>query len=69
MGKLNLSFIIRKRKEYGLSLQEMALMLGFKNASTYLKYENGCYSFVRKKKKPPALQCKRFHEKYIVVRL
>lgn len=45
MGKLNLIFIIRKRKEYGLSLQEMALMLGFKNAFTYLKYENGCYSF------------------------
>jgi len=31
--------------EQGLTLQEMAESLGFKNASTYLKYEKGSYDF------------------------
>lgn len=29
----------------GISQQKMAETLGFKNASTYLKYESGTYSF------------------------
>lgn len=41
----NLDFVIKRRKELGLSLQDMATKLGFKNASTYLKYERGDYSF------------------------
>lgn len=43
--EINLGLIKKKRKKKGLSLQEMARVLGFKNASTYLKYETGEYSF------------------------
>jgi transcriptional regulator with XRE-family HTH domain len=45
LDKLNLEFICKRRMELGLTLQEMAEGLGFKNASTYLKYEKGDYSF------------------------
>lgn len=45
MKKLNLIFIKNKRLELDKTLQEMADSLGMKNASTYLKYENGLYSF------------------------
>ncbi|MBG9549290.1 MULTISPECIES: helix-turn-helix domain-containing protein [Cytobacillus] len=45
MQTLNLNFIKRRRQALNLSLQEMAEKMGFKNASTYLKYENGTYSF------------------------
>lgn len=45
MKQLNLDYIKSRRVELGLSLQEVANKLGFKNASTYLKYENGNYSF------------------------
>lgn len=45
MGLLNLIFIKDKRQKLNLSLQEMAESLGFKNASTYMKYEDGSYSF------------------------
>lgn len=45
MKQLNLDYIKRRRIELGLSLQELANELGFKNASTYLKYENGDYLF------------------------
>ncbi|MEK3945016.1 MULTISPECIES: helix-turn-helix domain-containing protein [Paenibacillus] len=45
MGHLNLLFIKKRRLELNLSLQEMAESLGFKNASTYMKYEEGTYSF------------------------
>lgn len=45
MGNLNLEFIKKRRQELNLSLQEMAESLGFKNASTYMKYEDGTYSF------------------------
>lgn len=45
MKQLNLNYIKRRRIELGLSLQELANELGFKNASTYLKYENGDYLF------------------------
>lgn len=45
MGLLNLGFIKKRRQELNLSLREMAESLGFKNASTYMKYEEGSYSF------------------------
>ncbi|UJW58773.1 helix-turn-helix transcriptional regulator [Bacillus sp. A116_S68] len=45
MKALNLNFIKERRKELNISLQEMAVILGFKNASTYMKYERGEYSF------------------------
>lgn len=45
MGLLDLSFIKNRRQEKDLSLQEMAETLGFKNASTYMKYEDGSYAF------------------------
>lgn len=45
MRTLNLDFIKKRRVELNISLQEMAENLGFKNASTYLKYENGTYAF------------------------
>ena len=45
MKQLNLDYIKKKRLEMNLSLQDVANKLGFKNASTYLKYENGDYSF------------------------
>ncbi|OIJ12694.1 transcriptional regulator [Anaerobacillus alkalilacustris] len=45
MKTLNLDFIKQRRKELNISLQDMAIKLGFKNASTYMKYERGEYSF------------------------
>lgn len=42
---LNLEFIKNRRYELGISQQKMAEKLGFKNASTYFKYETGIYSF------------------------
>ncbi|MED4749909.1 helix-turn-helix transcriptional regulator [Brevibacillus choshinensis] len=45
MKRLNLEFIAATRNELGLTLQDMADALGFKNASTYMKYEKGDYSF------------------------
>lgn len=36
---------MQRRKILGYSQQEMAETLGFKTASTYLKYENGDYKF------------------------
>ncbi|AJH77501.1 MULTISPECIES: helix-turn-helix domain-containing protein [Heyndrickxia] len=43
MQQFNLAFIVKRRKELNLSLQYMADGLGFRNASTYLKYERGEY--------------------------
>lgn len=43
--KLNLSYIKNRRIQLGITLQDMASNLGFKNSSTYMKYENGTYSF------------------------
>ncbi|OIJ07643.1 transcriptional regulator [Anaerobacillus arseniciselenatis] len=37
-------FIKQRRIELNITMQDMAKILGFKNASTYLKYENGEYS-------------------------
>ena len=45
MKMLNLEFIAKRRSELKLTLQEMATALGFKNASTYMKYEKGEYAF------------------------
>ncbi|MGK5511190.1 helix-turn-helix domain-containing protein [Brevibacillus formosus] len=45
MERLNLPFIAQRRNECKLTLQEMAEALGFRNASTYLKYEKGEYDF------------------------
>lgn len=44
MCSLNLDFIKSKRESLELTLQDVADALGFKNSSTYLKYENGTYS-------------------------
>lgn len=45
MSQFNLHFIKQRRKELFKTLQEMAVALDMKNASTYMKYENGEYSF------------------------
>lgn len=45
MQEVNLTQIKLKRKEMKFTLKEMASTLGFKNASTYYKYENGTYKF------------------------
>lgn len=45
MERLNLPFIAKRRNECKLTLQEIAEALGFRNASTYLKYEKGAYDF------------------------
>ena len=42
---LNLQYMRSRRQELNISLQEMAEALGFKNASTYLKYEMGDSAF------------------------
>ncbi|MCY8663664.1 helix-turn-helix domain-containing protein [Bacillus haynesii] len=41
----NLKFIKTRRNSKQIKLQHMANALGFKNASTYMKYENGEYAF------------------------
>lgn len=45
MHAVDLAKIKRRRKEMRINQQEMAETLGFKNASTYCKYENGVYKF------------------------
>ncbi|WP_284641215.1 helix-turn-helix domain-containing protein [Paenibacillus silviterrae] len=45
MNELNLTYISDRRQELKISLQDMAERLGFRNASTYMKYEKGEYSF------------------------
>lgn len=45
MDKVNLNYVKSRRRELALSQQYVANKLGFKNASTYLKYEAGTYSF------------------------
>lgn len=45
MNNLNLQKIKDRRLDMELSMQDMAENLGFKNASTYLKYESGEYAF------------------------
>lgn len=48
MNDFNLKFIEKRRNELDIPMQKMAIELGFKNASTYLKYERGDYSFKAK---------------------
>ena len=43
MQRLNLDLIKNKRIERKITLQEMALLLGFKKATTYSNYENGVH--------------------------
>lgn len=43
MLELDLNFVGERRKELGLSLDEMAKSLGFTSESTYWKYEKGIY--------------------------
>lgn len=45
MRTFNLDFIKQRRMELNLTLQATAEAMEMKNASTYLKYENGTYSF------------------------
>ncbi|MEO3947672.1 helix-turn-helix transcriptional regulator [Gorillibacterium sp. CAU 1737] len=45
MNTVDLEKIRARRKEMRISQQEMAELLGFKNASTYCKYEKGLYKF------------------------
>lgn len=45
MSKINLELIKSRRLEKKISLQKMAELLGFRNASNYYKYESGDYSF------------------------
>lgn len=45
LREFNLEYIKNRRQSLGLSLQEAAEAMGMKNASTYMKYENGTYSF------------------------
>ena len=40
---LNLDYVKVRRQMLGLSLQDMAEAMGLKNASTYMKYEDGHY--------------------------
>jgi len=42
MKQINLDFIKTKRENLGISLQQMAHYLGFKNASTYFKVWKRC---------------------------
>ncbi|EAD4096380.1 XRE family transcriptional regulator [Listeria monocytogenes] len=41
--EIDLKYIREKREFLGFSQKDMAAKLGFKNASTYLKYETGEY--------------------------
>ena len=39
----DLAYIAKRRKQQRITQQEMARKLGFRQASTYSKYENGDY--------------------------
>lgn len=41
----SLDFIKQRRQELNMTLKEAANAMKMKNASTYLKYENGVYAF------------------------
>ena len=60
MEILNLRYIKTRRMELHKTLQEVADSLGIKNASTYMKYENGTYAFKAEQlpKLAEALECK-----------
>ncbi|NJP37891.1 helix-turn-helix domain-containing protein [Alkalicoccus luteus] len=44
MERVNLKLIKQRREKMNISMQEMAERIGKKNASTWLKYENGVYA-------------------------
>jgi len=60
METLNLQYIKKRRTELSKTLQELADLLGMKNASTYMKYENGTYAFKAEQlpKLAEALECR-----------
>lgn len=60
MEILNLQYIKKRRIELSKTLQELANLLGMKNASTYMKYENGTYAFKAEQlpKLAEVLKCK-----------
>lgn len=43
MSVFDLKYISKRRKDKKITQQEMAFMLGFRQASTYSKYESGDY--------------------------
>jgi transcriptional regulator with XRE-family HTH domain len=43
MSHFNLDYIAKRRKELGLTIDDMATMMGFSNGSVYWKYEKGQY--------------------------
>lgn len=45
MGSIDLDSIKKRRKEMGITLQEMAETLGYSDASSYYRYERGIYHF------------------------
>lgn len=45
MKSFNRDYIKSRRLFLRITHKEMSVKLGFKNASNYLKYENGTYSF------------------------
>jgi transcriptional regulator with XRE-family HTH domain len=45
LESINLNYIRARRNHFKITQQHMAGVLGFKHASTYLKYERGEYRF------------------------
>ncbi|MGE7915303.1 helix-turn-helix transcriptional regulator [Lysinibacillus xylanilyticus] len=45
MNYFNLEYVKYRRLELNMTLQDAADAMGMKNASTYMKYENGTYAF------------------------
>jgi transcriptional regulator with XRE-family HTH domain len=45
LESINLKYIRSRRNHFKITQQHMACLLGFKHASTYLKYERGEYCF------------------------
>lgn len=45
LESINLNYIRVRRNQFKITQQHMAGVLGFKHASTYLKYERGEYRF------------------------
>ncbi|WP_107951343.1 helix-turn-helix domain-containing protein [Lysinibacillus parviboronicapiens] len=45
MKTFNLEYVKQRRQELEMTLQEAADSMEMKNASTYMKYENGTYLF------------------------
>ena len=45
LEEFNLAYIAERRKELGMTLDDMAKSLGFSGGSVYWKYERGIYKF------------------------